>query len=110
MIKIFRQILCLLASLVLISIAHRVYAHDLVPLTDPDQVSSPDRLREIIKTKMEYYNKTYPEIRFVQVNGGNDWHADMVAIMTMLGTDPDALDYQHPPQLREMLMDVTLKR
>jgi len=106
--KHFLFTLGLVSSLLLI--AWPVYAHNVTPVVDPSQGSSSDNLRQIIKQKIDYYNKTYPEIRFVQVDGGDDWHGDMLAIMTMLGSDPDALDYQHPPQLREMLMDVTLER
>ena len=91
-------------------LAGPVMAHEVVPHTGPSMSSKPAELGKIIKQKIEYYNKTYPEIHFVHVDGGDDWHGDLLAIITMLGTSPDALDYQHPPDLRETLMNVTMER
>ena len=87
-----------------------VHAHEVIPVTDQNKRSTTKQLLKIIASKLDYYNKTYPEIQFIQLGGGKYWHSDMVAVLTMLGTDADALDYQHPPQLREDLLNVTLER
>ena len=112
MTRIYRQIICLACVAFLqILTAQTVYGHEVNPVLGPSQgKSGPKELRLIIRKKLDYYNKTYPEMHFMQVDGGNDWHGDLVAIMTMLGNDPDALDYQHPPLLREELMNVSLER
>ncbi len=100
-----------LGSVLILLLTHSLtMAHEVMPNSNPALASSPEKLHKVIRQKIDYYNKTYPEIHFVQINGGDDWHGDMVAIMTMLGSNPDALDYQHPPDLREMLMDVTMER
>jgi len=107
--KIIKQIFNLICFLIITS--ELTYAHDILPVTDPNiNKTDPAKLNQIIQKKIDYYNKTYPEIRFMQIDGGDDWHGDMVALITMLGTNPTALDYQHPPQLREMLMEATLQR
>jgi len=106
----FSSINSLVSVVILLVIHSMVMAHEVVPNTNPALASSPEKLQKIIRQKLDYYKKTYPEIHFVQLNGGEDWHGDMVAVMTMLGSNPDALDYQHPPDLRETLMDVTMER
>ena len=94
----------------LVFLQHAGYAHDVSPDNDPASTSGTETLRKVIKKKIDYYNSTYPDILFVQVDGGVKQHGDLKAIKGMLGTGADALDYQHPADLREMLMDATMER
>ena len=86
------------------------HAHGVLPEIEPGTSSEPTEIQKIIDLKLDYYNNNYKDIRFVQFRGGAEWHGDLVTILTMLGTDPDALDYEHPPQLREILLDVSYDR
>lgn len=78
--------------------------------TDINIASSNAKQLAIIKDRIDYYNRTYPDIYFVHMKGGTDWYSDMVKLLLMLGVDADALDYEHPDQVREMLRNVTLER
>jgi len=80
------------------------------PGSDPKQSGD---LRELLKTvdeKFAFYNGQFPEIQFVHVDGGMDWPDDLVALIAMLGNDADALDYEHPANLRATLLEVSLER
>jgi hypothetical protein len=63
-----------------------------------------------IEKRLSHYNREYPHTRFVHLDGGDDWYSDMVAVMTVLGHDPLALDYQHPPDVAKELMALTIER
>jgi hypothetical protein len=73
-------------------------------------VSANGELDTIIQDKINYYNNNYPDIRFVHLAGGKDWAGELIAIITMLGSRVSAMDYQHPPELREDVMEVSLER
>ncbi len=87
-----------------------VHAHEVTSSRDPERRSHTAQIDATIKQKLEFYNEKYPGIQFVHVDGGADWRDDMVAVMTLLGSDADALDYEHAPKLREALLEVTLER
>ena len=72
--------------------------------------STNGELDTIIKGKINYYNSMYPDIRFVHLEGGKDWTGELIAIITMLGSQVSAMDYEHPPELREDVMEVSLAR
>lgn len=69
-----------------------------------------DEIRTLINRKIDFYNREFPQIRFVHLEGGADWHGDMMALMMLLGADADNLDYAHPPSLQADLLAVSLER
>lgn len=80
------------------------------PASAGERASSAETLNERIENKIAYYNAHYPEIRFLHVDGGEDWHAELVSLITIIGHDPVAMDYQHPPDLREAVVQATTER
>lgn len=62
------------------------------------EAGSLDEIRALIGRKIDFYNREFPQIRFVHLEGGADWHGDMVALLMLLGLDADNLDYEHPPR------------
>lgn len=64
----------------------------------------------LLNTKLTYYRAQYPEILIINLEGGVDFPADIVALDLILGFRPVSLDYEHPPELREDLMTVSFDR
>jgi len=83
-------------------------AHELP--TKPARTHTVDDHSALIARKIADYNTAFPGIRFVHLTGGALWHGEMVALVALLGSDSDALDYQHTPRLHKDLMDATLER
>lgn len=65
---------------------------------------------ELLKKRLAYYNHLYPEIHFAHLQGGQDWRSEMVAVFSLLGDKATYLDYQHPPELRSEMFNVSLSR
>ena len=63
-----------------------------------------------INEKLEYYKLLYPEISFLLLKGDSQVLADMMLLGKTLGRQPKSMDYEHPPELREDLITVSLKR
>lgn len=66
--------------------------------------------KAIINNKIRFYNNKFKDIQFILLDGGSDWQADLHAFMSLLGDNPVALDYEHPQDLRQDVLDVTIKR
>ena len=60
--------------------------------------------------KLEYYRAQHPEILIMNLEGGVDFPADVVALDLVLGHQPKSLDYEHPTDQRENLMIVSFER
>ena len=73
----------------------------------PAEIDQPPAL---LKKKLEYYRAQYPEMLIMNLEGGVDFPADIVALDLVLGYRPVSLDYEHPPELREDLMIVSFER
>jgi hypothetical protein len=67
-------------------------------------------LSAIIERKQRFYADTFPELTFIVIQGGASSAEDLEALSVLLGPEPVSLDYEHPPQLREDLMYVSLER
>lgn len=67
-------------------------------------------LERIVVDKLAYYARRVPEVQFVVLDGAGRVERNMAALLALLGQDADALDYAHPPHLREDLLIVTLAR
>jgi len=85
-------------------------AHSVTANAAPGETEDPSELRSIIDDRITFYNGQFRELQFVHVDGGKDWPNDMVAVITMLGDGADALDYEHPANLRAPLLEVSLER
>ena len=72
--------------------------------------SENDHLQALLKKKLQYYRAQYSEILILNLEGGVDFPADMVALDLVLGFQPVSLDYEHPPELRKDLMVVSFER
>jgi hypothetical protein len=75
-----------------------------------DEMVSPTRLNDILHAKLQEYRRVYPEINFLHLRGGEDTIEDMVRLGGALGNTPVNRDYEHPPELREELLNVSLNR
>lgn len=87
-------------------LAYGLYGHDMTMA----RASEPSELQHIIDNKIRYYNERYPDIRFMHIDGGKDWHGELIAVLTMLGDQPVAMDYDHPPELRKDVIEVSIER
>ena len=67
-------------------------------------------LNSILEKKRQLYSDDFPDILFVIAKGGDKWIDDMNALSVILGYQPVNLDYEHPTDLREELMIVSLER
>lgn len=65
---------------------------------------------EILKQRFRLYNKTYPEIQFIHIDGGDDWRDDLATLLSLLGEKATSMDYEHPPELARDLMDANIAR
>ena len=74
-----------------------------------ERASSREKLNNIISKKLTYYKQRYPDIHFVHMGGGGDWQSDLVALLNTIGYDPVPMDYQHPPELRNDVLEVTME-
>jgi hypothetical protein len=75
-----------------------------------DDMVSPTRLNDILHGKIEEYRQEYPEINFLHLRGGEATIEDMVRLGSALGKTPVNRDYEHPPELRLELLNVSLNR
>lgn len=67
-----------------------------------------DMLQQIVGEQRGLYNRQFEEIQFVFLEGGEDWHEDVCTLNLLLGHQPSCLTYEHPPDLRQDLMDASL--
>ena len=64
----------------------------------------------IISEKLSFYNERFPRIQFVHAKGGEQWHEDYTTVLTLLGREATSLDYEHPKEFRQDLVDANLHR
>jgi len=67
-------------------------------------------LNSIVDRQLEMYRSRFPEIEFVLLSGRDQHEQRMVELIWLLGDDAANLDYEHPPELREDLLAVSLAR
>ncbi|QKT03905.1 hypothetical protein HUS23_08790 [Ectothiorhodospiraceae bacterium 2226] len=65
---------------------------------------------EQLEQRLGSYAALYPDMRFVNLTGGDATWADLTRLRTLLGPEPVNLDYEHPEDLRETLMRASLGR
>ena len=66
--------------------------------------------KSIVSEKLSFYNERFPRIQFVHAKGGGQWHEDYTTVLTLLGKEATSLDYEHPEEFRQDLVDVNLHR
>jgi len=64
----------------------------------------------LVNEKLEYYKHLYPDILFMVFKGGDEWLVEIMALDFVLGYQPENMDYEHPPHLREDLLFVSVER
>lgn|GEM_PF-2169375 len=74
------------------------------------KASTPDELTSIIEKRLGEYGERYPDIQFIHIQGGDSWHEDFVAVVTMIGHGATALDYEHPPEVTADVMELSFER
>ena len=62
-----------------------------------------------IQQKLDFYNKEFPDIQFVHLKNG-DWEKSLQALELFIGYQATSLDYEHPEELREDLLFVTVAK
>ena len=68
------------------------------------------KLEQILISKLEFYASEFRDIDFIILDSTADIGRNMQALGQIIGENPDALDYEHPEDLRETLLLVTLGR
>ncbi len=63
-----------------------------------------------IQKKLDYYNKTFPEIQFAHLKNGEEWYQSIQALELFIGYQATCLDYEHPDDLREELLFATIEK
>jgi hypothetical protein len=66
-------------------------------------------INQAIQNKLDFYNKQFPEIQFVHLKNG-EWEKSLQALELFIGYQATNLDYEHPPELREDLLYVTVAK
>ena len=94
-----------LLYLVLLMLSGSAYAASIADSSVVDE-----RLDKLLSEKLDRYKKEYPEIHFLVLQGGEQTVANMVALGKAIGRKPVNLDYEHPPELREDLINLSVNR
>lgn len=68
-----------------------------------------NKINQAIQQKLDFYNKTFPEIQFVHLKNG-EWEKSLQALELFIGYQATNLDYEHPADLREALLFATLEK
>ena len=68
-----------------------------------------EKINQDIKNKLDYYNEVFPEIQFVHLKNG-EWEKSLQALELFIGYQATSLDYEHPKELREELLFVTVAK
>ena len=66
--------------------------------------------QQILHERFSLYRQAFPHIKFIHASGGDNWKQEYSRIAKLLGENPDALDYEHPPEFSNDLMVVTMDR
>lgn len=75
-----------------------------------DHAAVVDTHRQLVERRIEAYNKAFSDVEFVHFEGGENWHGEMIALVTAIGEGAVPVDYEHPESTRADLTQVTLER
>jgi hypothetical protein len=102
----FRRFVVILLATAWVLSAGRVHIAVAARAHPPERAE----LERIVVDKLAYYARQVPEVQFVVLDSAGRVERNLAALLALLGQDADALDYAHPPHLREDLLIVTLAR
>ena len=68
-----------------------------------------EKINQDIQNKLDYYNEVFPDIQFVYLKNG-EWEKSLQALELFIGYQATSLDYEHPKELREELLFVTVAK
>ncbi len=68
-----------------------------------------EKINQEIEKKLTYYNQAFPNIQFVHLKNG-EWEKSLQALELFIGYQATSLDYEHPKELREDLLFVTVAK
>ena len=108
-----KTVITLLTLLTAMAIGSTSYAESTTGANEQNETYTPEKssyLNTLLEEKIEYYRHLYPEIMFMVLQGENKFMDDMIMLDLVLGDKPSSLDYEHPPELREDLMYVSVER
>jgi hypothetical protein len=71
---------------------------------------TPDQLRDVLVSQQRFYEQSFPDLRFVLLEGASAPAREIEALVDLLGREPSSLDYEHPAELRALLTEVSLER
>ena len=74
-----------------------------------ETTTSVENLNQLIQEKLDFYNKTFPQIQFVHLKNG-EWEKSLQALELFIGYQATNLDYEHPVDLREELLYATVEK
>lgn len=81
-----------------------------ISIPTANKTSTVEDVREVIASKIDFYNKQFPSIHFMHLEGGAGWREDMAELLVILGSAADNIDYVHPSNLQDELLYVVLVR
>lgn len=84
------------------------------PARASEDTSNPNAAIEQVNTaiqkKLDFYNRTFPRIQFVHLKNHQEWYKSLQALELLLGYQSTNLDFEHPVELREDLLFVTVEK
>jgi len=86
-----------------------------MPAVRGDHVSthhsiSLEEKREIIAERLRFYNAAFQAVRFVHVGDSDSWREELLTVISLLGDGAVNLDYEHPPELADELLEANIER
>lgn len=108
-----KTVITLLTLLIAMTIGYTSYAESTIGANKKIETTKSETrsdLNTLLEEKTEYYRNLYPEIIFMVLQGENRIIDDMMMLDAVLGDQPSSMDYEHPPELREDLMYVSVGR
>jgi len=99
--KLLRIFACIVFFLAIVKTASCVTVQN--DLHAPEKNTSPHTL---LDKKIKYYRRLYPKITFLNLQSQDE----LPTLDLILGYQPKNLDYEHPVELREDLMNVSAER
>jgi len=69
-----------------------------------------DQLLQITDRRLAFYERNFEGIQFATLRANGDWEGSLHDLQRLLGHQPTPLDYQHPPDVSGIMLEVSVKR